>query len=459
MPSQKGEGHAGRNLEASAPRARPVRRWSDQAREDVRAILQAALFAVSPQPLLRAVRREGDDLVLPGGARVRFGGRKVRLAAVGKAAGGMAAHAQPWGRFEEAVIVAPHVVDIPGFQSFVGGHPTPTEESVKAGERLLSLARATGPDDLLILLLSGGASALAEAPLVPLGDLVRTTTLLLKSDAPIAEMNCVRRHLSGLKGGNLARECLGEVLVLSISDVEPRDFASLGSGPAAPDPTTFAEALEILRRRGLLEAVPPSVRERLEEGAMHHLAETVKPGDPALERVRHVVLADNETALRAAGVEAARRGYDVRILPGFLRGEARDRGRELAQAARDVASRPGRSVALLAGGETVVRVEGSGKGGRNQEVALAAVDGLSSLDAVLATLGTDGIDGPTDAAGAIVDGQTRARAEALGLDAAAFLAENDAYAYFSALEDLVKTGPTGTNVRDVALLLVQPTGV
>jgi glycerate-2-kinase len=297
-----------------------------------------------------------------------------------------------------------------------------------------------------------------EVPLVPLPDLVRATALLLRSGAPIQEVNAVRRHLSAIKGGGLARECLGEVLVLAISDVPPRDLADLGSGPASADPTTHAEAQAILARRGLLEAVPPSVRARLEEGAAHHVPETVKPGDPALERVRVVVLADNDTALRAAATQAARLGYRTRILGGFLQGEARERGRELADLARGLAADRDGPWALVAGGETVVRVEGAGKGGRNQEVALAAVDGLSAQDAVLATFGTDGVDGPTDAAGAIVDGRTRARAEALGLDAGTHLLENDAYAYFDALEDLVRTGPTGTNVRDVAVLLVRGPG-
>lgn len=432
-----------------------MRPWHETGRDHARSVLQAALEAVSPQPLLRAVHVEGDGVTLPGGHRVRLAGRKVRVAAVGKAAGGMAAHVQRWGAFEEAVVVAPHPVDLPGFASFVGGHPVPTEESARAGARVLAMAHATGPDDLLVLLLSGGASAMMEAPLVPLPDLVRTTRLLLRSGASIQEVNAVRRHLSAIKGGGLARECLGEVLVLAISDVPPRDLAALGSGPASADPTTHQEALAVLARHGLLEAVPPSVRAHLEEGAAHHVVETVKPGDPALERVRTVVLADNDTALRAAATQAARLGYAARILSGFLHGEARGRGHELAALARELAAQPGGPIAVVAGGETVVRVEGGGKGGRNQEVALAAVDGLSAQDAVLATFGTDGIDGPTDAAGAVVDGRTRARAEALGLDAGAHLQENDAYAYFDALDDLVRTGPTGTNVRDVAVLLVR----
>lgn len=432
-----------------------MRRWADEGREHVRTILQAALNAVQPQPLLRQLRRDGPDLVLPGGERVRLEGRRVRVAAVGKAAGMMAAHTQPWGRFDEVVASAPYKVDIPGFEAYVGAHPVPDEQSLAAGERILELAGATGPDDLLILLLSGGASAMAEAPAIPLADLQRVNRLLLASGAPIEEVNCVRRHLSRLKGGGLARACRGELLLLAISDVPPGDMASLGSGPASADTTTYADALRIVRARGLFETLPESARAHLEAGAVGRAPETLKPGEPALERVRAFVLADNDTALRAGAVAAAKLGYDARILSGMLRREARVEGRELAQMARELSLDEGAPLAILAGGETVVRVVGSGKGGRNQELALAAVDGLSAHDAVLACFGTDGVDGPTDAAGAIVDGYTKARADALGLDAAVHLQENDAYPFFAALDDLVRTGPTGTNVRDVAVLLVR----
>jgi glycerate-2-kinase len=369
----------------------------------------------------------------------------------------MAAHAQRWGPFRDALVVAPHDVDIPGFESFPGEHPVPGAGSVAAGERLLALARATAPGDLFILLLSGGASALAESPAVPLADLTRATELLLRADATIEEINTVRRHLSLLKGGRLLEACRGEVVLLAISDVADRELATLGSGPMSADPTTYADALDILDERGLLDAMPPSVSRHLREGVEGRHAETLKPGAACLERVHAQVLADNDTALRAAGTTAAKLGYEVHILFDFLRGEARSRGRDLVSLARDAARAEGPPLAVLVGGETVVRVQGSGKGGRNQEVALAAVDELSALDAVLACFATDGIDGPTDAAGAIVDGTTRARAERLGLDAEAHLVENDAYPYFHALDDLISTGPTGTNVRDLAVLLVRRT--
>lgn len=435
-----------------------MRTWTDDAREHARAILQAVLADATPQRLMRQARREGDELAVPDGSRVRLAGRAVRCLALGKAARGMAAHAQPWGPFADALVAGPDVAELHGVETIVGGHPLPDEGSVRAGERALAMARATGPDDLLLVLLSGGASASCEAPDVPLADLARTTALLLRADAPIAEVNAVRRHLSRVKGGRLARACRGEVLVLALSDVEPGDLASLGSGPCAPDPTTFADALDVLARHGLLDAVPSSVREHLEAGARGERDETPKPGDACFARVRTLVLADNATALRAGAREAARCGYDARVLAGWLHGEARARGRELADAARDLARQPGPPLAILAGGETVVRVAGQGKGGRNQELALAAVAALSGQNALLATLATDGRDGPTDAAGALVDGATLARCLDLGLDVEAHLEENDSYAVFDALGDLVRTGPTGTNVRDVALLLVRRQG-
>lgn len=431
-----------------------MRSWRDEGREHVRRILTRMLLEANPQHVLRTRVRVSDGRLLVGDATIALQGC-VRLAAVGKAAGGMAAHAQPWRRFDEALVVAPHEVDIPGFECLVGGHPEPDEGSAKAGSRLLEMARATGPEDTLLLLVSGGASALAEAPAVPLADLQRTTRLLLRGGADIAETNAVRKHLSHLKGGGLLRAARGRVVVLAISDVAGDDLATLGSGPAAADPTTFADAISALRRHGLWDAAPASVREHLASGAAGRCEETLKPGEAALARVSAHVLATNADALMAGARAAAELGYETHVFQESLAGEARDAGRRLAQTARDLAAAPRRPTCVLWGGETVVRVQGAGLGGRNMETALAAVDGLSALDAVLACVGTDGRDGPTDAAGAIVDGMTRARAESLGLHAEHSLQENDSYRYFDALDDLVRTGPTGTNVRDVAVLLLK----
>ncbi|HUR68580.1 MAG TPA: DUF4147 domain-containing protein [Candidatus Thermoplasmatota archaeon] len=416
-----------------------MRTWRDEAREHARTILQAALNAVQPQVVMRQVALAEGALHLPDGHRARLAGRTVRVAAMGKAAGMMAAHAQPWGPLHEVVVCAPYAVDIPGFESYVGGHPFPTDESVRAGERILQLARATAPDDLLIVLLSGGASAMCEAPMVPLADLRRATGALLASGAPIDEVNLLRRHLSWLKNGGLARECRGEVLVLAVSDVD--EPATLASGPTLADGSSPQQALAMLERRGLAEAMPSSVLDML-----------ARPALPAPARPAPVhVLADTSTAVRAATAAAQALGYAPRGMPRWLAGEARERGAEIGALARTLPAR----TAVVAGGETTVHVVGEGRGGRNQELALAAVDALSGRDALLAAFATDGVDGPTDAAGAIVDGLTRARADALGLDAHAALAENDSYAYFEALEDLIRTGPTGTNVRDLVVLLVE----
>lgn len=230
--------------------------------------------------------------------------------------------------------------------------------------------------------------------------------------------------------------------MLAVSDVD--DAATLGSGPTVVDATSPADALAVLDRWGNREAVPRSV--------VAHLG-SVPPRDPPQARSIHGrvhVLADNDTALRAAAHAARALGYNVQLMPRWLRGEARERGRELAALGRVL-----HKTAVIAGGETTVRAVGHGKGGRNQELALSAVDTLSAHDAILAAFATDGVDGPTDAAGAIVDSLTRARADALGLDAHAALVENDAYPYFDALDDLIRTGPTGTNVRDLAVLIMR----
>lgn len=442
-----------------APRtlAGPMRPWRETGREHARSILTRMLLSVNPQGVIRNhVSFERGRLLVDGALAADLASaQRVRVAAVGKAAGGMAAHAQPWGPFEDALVVAPQKTEIPGFSCVVGAHPEPDEGSVEAGERLLRMAEATEEDDVLLLLLSGGASALAEAPAVPLGDLQRTTRLLLASGADIAQVNTVRKHLSRLKGGRLLQAARGRVCVLAISDVEGDDPSVIGSGPASADESTFRDALLVLRSRGVLDSVPASVREHLEAGAEGKHPEPLKPDDPALSRLSYHILATNADALRAGAREAQALGYQVHVFHEGLAGFARDAGRRIAESARELAQEPGPPVALLFGGETTVRIQGQGKGGRNMETALAAVDGLSALDAVLACVGTDGRDGPTDAAGAIVDGMTRARGEAAGMEAQAFLEENDSYRYFNALQDLVKTGPTGTNVRDVAVLLLQ----
>jgi hydroxypyruvate reductase len=307
---------------------------------------------------------------------------------------------------------------------------------------------------------SGGASALLCAPVagITLAAKQHTTDLLLRAGADIYELNCVRKHLSLLKGGNLAaRAYPARVLSLLLSDVVGDALDVIGSGLTAPDTSTFAQALRTLERRGALRQVPHEVREHLEKGMREEVAETPKPGDGLFANVTNVVVGSSRQALEAAAEEAKQRGYRPLILSSRMQGEAR----EAACLHADIlweAVTSGHPVrppsCILSGGETTVTVRGDGKGGRNQEFALAAAVALQGAkNVMMLCAGTDGSDGPTDAAGAIVTGETVARAAKLGHEAEDYLARNDSYHFFEALGDLVKTGPTGTNVMDVNIML------
>jgi glycerate 2-kinase len=339
-------------------------------------------------------------------------------------------------------------------------HPIPDRAGIRASVAIRTLLRQLNARDLVIVAISGGASALLSAPAEPitLNAKQKTTRLLLRAGATIDELNAVRKHLSTLKGGQLAALAYPATVVsLVLSDVIGDRLDVIGSGPTAPDESTFADALDVLRKFGLAKKVPPSVRERLEQGAAGEIGETPKPGDAALRHVHNIVVGSNRLALEAAAVEAKARGFHPLILSSVIEGETRHVARTHAQILREVAlsGHPVRSPAcILSGGETTVTVRGKGKGGRNQEFALAAaleLDGFANL--LVLSAGTDGTDGPTDAAGAIATGETIARARRRGLDPAKHLADNNSYPFFDALGNLVQTGPTGTNVMDIHVLL------
>jgi glycerate 2-kinase len=344
----------------------------------------------------------------------------------------------------------------------LAGHPLPDARGVAAAREVESLVGGLDAGDLLLVLLSGGASALLPAPVagVSLADKAAVTSRLLASGAPIAELNVVRRHLSRLKGGGLARLAFPACVVcLALSDVVGDDLATIGSGPTVPDPTTHADAVAVLRSRGLWRGAPASVRRHLQAGMRGAVAETPKPRDPLFARVTTRVIGSNRLAAAAAVAEARRQGLRTLLLTTRLEGEAREVARVLVGILRECveSGRPARApVCLIAGGETTVTVRGRGRGGRNQEMAVAAVDPLALFPgpAVMACLATDGRDGVTDAAGGVVDDRSRARAEALGMPpASVFLADSDTHAFLATLGDLVVTGPTGTNVVDLAVLL------
>jgi hydroxypyruvate reductase len=311
--------------------------------------------------------------------------------------------------------------------------------------------------DLVLCLISGGASALMPLPAPPitLDEKQAVTRLLLASGANIHELNAVRKHISAIKGGQLARLAApATVVCLMLSDVIGDNLDTIGSGPTAPDASTFVGARAVLERYGILERVPAAVRERLEQGVAGRIPDTPKPGDPLFARVRNAVVGSNDLALRAAAARARALGYRPLVLSSMIEGETREVARMHAAIAREVlkSGRPVRPPAcIVPGGETTVTLRGEGLGGRNQEFVLAAAMDLAGLPrTVVLSAGTDGTDGPTDAAGAIADGDTLRRAP----DAARYLAENDSYHYFERLGDLIKTGPTNTNVMDVRLLLV-----
>lgn len=335
-----------------------------------------------------------------------------------------------------------------GFTVSPGGHPVPTEASVIAGNKALDLAASLTDRDLLICLISGGGSSLMAFPQhgLQLEDLQTLTKVLLACGARVDEINTLRRHLDRVKGGGVTKSANGARIVsLILSDVVGNPLEAIASGPTAPDPTTKSDALNILKKYDLLRNVPAAILQVLEDAP-----ETPKPNDLLFERVQNVLVGSNLLAAQA-GLEMAKSlGFHTHFLGDTWQGEAREVAKELCGYFKHDNERP---FCLIAGGETTVTLHGNGKGGRNQELALAAAIEMNGLEnSLLITLATDGEDGPTDAAGAIVTGETYPRGEKLGASAQAYLSQNDAYPYFEKLGDLLKPGPTGTNVNDLILV-------
>jgi hydroxypyruvate reductase len=334
-----------------------------------------------------------------------------------------------------------------------GGHPLPDSGSQSGTRRLIEDLKDTRADDRVFFVLTGGASALLAAPAagLTLEDKIETTRLLLRSGATIQEINTVRKHLSAVKGGHLVELIHpAQALTLIVSDVVGDDLSSIGSGPTAPDPSTFSDCLEILRRRDLAKGAPERVLKRLEEGARGAVSETPKPGDPLFARVRNLILASNRLSIEAAAARAHAHGFATEVFAHDMVGSTHDTARAFASRLLELAGKG--PFALLAGGETTLEVKGKGEGGRNQEFALVAaraIEGRGHI--VILSAGTDGTDGPTDAAGALVDGRTLTTARSKGLDPDAFLENNDSYNFFNELGDLLRTGPTGTNVMDLVI--------
>jgi glycerate 2-kinase len=436
-----------------------------RARADLMRIFAAAIAAVEPRRAVSTV----FEHQLPGGPdlhKMLEKARRVYLLAAGKAAIGMAIEGREriGPKLDDALVIVPSrgmgasdpSFDLSGIRVMAAAHPVPNESSEAAGRSALEFVSKAERDDLIVFMLSGGASALMAVPGdgLRLSEKVAVVSALTNAGASIRELNTVRRHLSAIKGGRLLKASNGKFLTLILSDVPGNDLATIGSGPTAPDSTTYSDAVAVLKRRRAWGRAPETVRDYLERGAAGELEETVKPGEPALTRGWHVIVADNATATDAARDAATTLNYKV-VRGRDLTGDANQAGAALATI---LCGLEGARTCVIAGGETSVEVKGKGQGGRSQQAALAAAFELSRLGAnrhVAALFaGTDGIDGPTDAAGAISTPATVGRGNEAGLDGKSALDRNDCYNFFKALGDLVIIGPTGTNVADIFIGLV-----
>lgn len=439
------------------------------------AIFRAGLAAVDPYQAVRDhLALEGEELVLgaPGAERERIdlaGVGRLLVVGAGKASARMAqALEELLGERIDAgriTVKYGHTAPLERVELVEAGHPVPDEAGARAVQRQLELVSDLGPEDLVLAVISGGGSALLPlpAPGISLAEKQTLTGALLAAGADIHAVNTVRKHISAVKGGQLARHVAPARLVsLVLSDVVGDDLDVIASGPTVPDRSSFAAAREVLERFELWEGAPASVREQVARGLSGEVPENPAPGDPVFERSRTLVVASSRRALEACRAEAEARGWETLVLTSRLQGEAREVARVLAALALELRAGEGPlalPACLLTGGETTVTLRGDGKGGRNQELALAAcLDLAGSEGLVLFSGGTDGNDGPTDAAGGMAFGDSLERARAAGADLPGALARNDAYHLLDSLGDLVRTGPSGTNVMDLQVILVDRAG-
>jgi len=433
-------------------------------RQQALAIFRAALAAADPTAAVLCHVRVHDGALLAGRTRYPLRDvRKIHVVGAGKAGAAMAQAVERLALPREkrgaslVNVKYGHLAKLRWIELNECGHPVPDAAGVRGAERIAEIATSAGSEDLVICLTSGGASALLPfpAPPVTLEEKQAVTKLLLACGATIHEINAVRKHISNIKGGQLARMAYpARVVALILSDVIGDNLDVIGSGITAPDASTFANAQAVLDKYGIVNEAPASIRERFASGMCGEIRETPKHGDPAFARVQNLIVGSNRLAVDAAAAKARALGFRTLVLSTQIEGETREIARMHAAIVKEIAQygRPlARPACVISGGETTVTLRGKGLGGRNQEFVLAAAMEIAGLDrTVVLSGGTDGTDGPTDAAGAIADGSTLAR----GPDAQKYLADNDSYHYFEKLGDLVTTGPTNTNVMDVRVLLV-----
>jgi hydroxypyruvate reductase len=418
--------------------------------------VRAALDAVDAGALVRRA------IVEPSVAHALNDAAAVHVIAAGKAASVMLDACVSYGVTPRTMLgigPAGSPTPPPGTEWHEGGHPLPTAGSVEGARRAVAVARQVRTDELLLVLVSGGGSALMSLPAegVTLDEKQQTVRRLLEAGADIHELNTVRKHLSAIKGGQLAAACAGRTLTLAVSDVVGDDVSVIASGPTVADPSTFADALGVIARRGGDGAFPAPVVRRLRAGAAGDLQETPGAGDARLARATAAVIGPQRGAVGGARQAATSRGYAVHVVDEPVTGEAREAAVAHVEHVARAAAGLARPACVIAAGETTVTVTGKGKGGRNQEFTYAAARALPVLGhtAVVTSVGTDGIDGPTDAAGAIGDSSTFARARNAGIDDPdSYLRDNNTYAFFDRLGDLIRTGPTRTNVGDIQIVLI-----
>ena len=427
-------------------------------------LLEAGLQAADPKKAIgKTFRRKGRMLQV--GARrydlSKF--NRVMCVGAGKASGSMAqAVEQQLGKWLGGGVVVVKEGDecrTRTIQIRQAGHPIPDKRSERAGKEILRLVHSLKPEDLLLVLLSGGASSLLVAPSQPLklADKQQTIRFLLKCGASIDEINVVRKHLSAIKGGRLAEASTTTLIGLFLSDVIGNELSTIGSGPTVADPSTYQDACRVLESYDLWKRIPQTVRTHLQNGIRRMVSETPKPGSRMFRRSYNYILSDNRLAVEGLSNKANALGIPTLILTTSLTGDAREAGKMVGAVAREIHffGRPiQRPACLIWSGELTVTVRGAGKGGRAQEFALSAAQNIAGLPKVfVAGFGTDGTDGPTDAAGAVVDGRTLARAKPYRMDPERILLRNDSYSFFKKVGGHIVTGPTGTNVNDIYLVL------
>jgi len=437
-----------------------------QIRQDARTVFTAGLMRANAAAAVKSNVRRQDETLEIAGVSYKFSEyRGIYVVGAGKASAQMAAAVEDLlgERIAAGVVVVKygHALPLARVEVVEAGHPLPDEAGVTGTKRIIQLLSRATEQDLIIFLISGGGSALLPSPAgaITLEEKKQTTQLLLDCGATIHETNAVRKHISRVKGGGLARLAHPATLVsLILSDVVGDALDAIASGPTAPDSSSFADGLRVIERYELQEKIPQSVKAFLAAGAKGEVEETPKAGDPIFHNVRNIIVGNNRTALAAARLEAESLGYNTLLLSSCIEGEAKVVAALHAAVAKEIVSTGNavrRPACLLSGGETTVTIRGTGLGGRNQEFALAAAAGIDGAEGVVVLSGgTDGTDGPTDAAGAIVDGATLQRGRAQGLDAADFLRRNDSHTFLRATGDLLVTGPTFTNVMDLHVVLV-----